>query len=163
MHELLTQSFMYFHYCICWIWHMCIKHYGVFICVMRLLTTTTSLWLSGLSGRIWVRRYQKKHSPTHTCHGYPSSLICFLHLLWCMASSLFNLCAWQSFSTISKFSLVYLLTWQPPLHTPYTMHHDPDNHAGNLSLRMPFLPPNQQHQSKVINARSVETEAIGKF
>ena len=45
--------------------------------------------------------YQKKHSPTHTYHGHQSSLICFLHLLQSMASSLLNLHAWWSFSTIS--------------------------------------------------------------
>jgi len=34
-----------------------------------------------------------------------------------MASSLFNPCSWQSYSTISlQFSLVYLLAWHPPLH-----------------------------------------------
>jgi len=70
-----------------------------------------------LSGTSRVSRYQKKHSPSHTYHGHQSSLICFLHLLWYMASSLFNLHALQSFSI--KFSLVYLLAWHPPLHTPY--------------------------------------------
>jgi len=40
------------------------------------------------------------HSPTHTYHGYQSSLMCFPHLLWTMASFLLNLHAWQSFSTI---------------------------------------------------------------
>jgi len=54
-----------------------------------------------LSGTTPVSRYQKKHSPTHTYCGYQSSLIYFLHLLWSMASSLFNLLAWQSFSRIS--------------------------------------------------------------
>jgi len=38
-------------------------------------------------------RYQKKYSPTHTYRGHQSSLICFLHLLRSMASSLFYLCA----------------------------------------------------------------------
>jgi len=32
---------------------------------------------------------------------HQSSLISFIHLTWSMASSLFNLRAWQSFSTIS--------------------------------------------------------------
>jgi len=44
-----------------------------------------------------VSRYQKKvkkHSPTHTYRGHQSSLICFIHLIWSMASSLFNLHAW---------------------------------------------------------------------
>jgi len=34
-------------------------------------------------------------------HGHQSSLICFLHLLRSTGSFLFNLCAWQSFCTIS--------------------------------------------------------------
>jgi len=48
-----------------------------------------------------------------------SSIIpyCIIHLLWSVASSLFNLRAWQSFSAISKFSLAYLLAWHPPLTT----------------------------------------------
>ena len=38
-----------------------------------------------------------------------------------MASLLFNLRTWQSFfaQPLSKSSLVYLLVWHPPLHTPY--------------------------------------------
>jgi len=55
----------------------------------------TPLWI--LSGITRVSRYQKKHSPTHTYYGRQSSLICFLRLLWSMASSLFNVHAWQSF------------------------------------------------------------------
>jgi len=35
-----------------------------------------------------------------------------------IASSLLNLCAWQSFC-ISQSFLVYLLVWNTPLHTPY--------------------------------------------
>jgi len=67
-----------------------------------------------------VSWYQKKHSPTHTRRGLQSSLVCFLHLLWSVASSPFNLHAWQSFpQSLSKFCLVYLLTWHPQLHTPY--------------------------------------------
>jgi len=47
-------------------------------------------------------------------------LICFLHLLWSMASSVLNLCIWQSFCiSLSKFSQVHLLAWHHPLHTPY--------------------------------------------
>jgi len=45
-----------------------------------------------------TRVSQKKHSPTHT---YRSHQSCFIYLLRSMVSSLFNLCAWQSFSTIS--------------------------------------------------------------
>ena len=71
--------------------------------VVRQLSTSTAtiLWYSGLSGTTRVSRYPKKHSPTHTYRGHQSSLICFLHLLRSMASSLFNLRAWKSFSTIS--------------------------------------------------------------
>jgi len=58
----------------------------------------TAHWI--LSGTTWVIQYQKKHSPTHTYRGHQSSLKCFLHLLRSMASSVFNLCAWQSFSRI---------------------------------------------------------------
>ena len=58
----------------------------------------TALWI--LSGTTRVSQYQKKHSP-YTYRGHQSSLICFIHLLRSMASSLFNPCTWQSFSTIS--------------------------------------------------------------
>jgi len=53
-----------------------------------------------LSRTTQVSWYQKKHSPTHTYYGHQPSLICFLHLLRSMASSLFNLRACQLFSTI---------------------------------------------------------------
>ena len=59
----------------------------------------TVLWI--LYGTIRVSRYQKQHSPTHTYRGNQSSLISFFHLLRSMASSLFNLHAWQFFFTIS--------------------------------------------------------------
>ena len=56
-------------------------------------------------------------TPTHTCRGHQSSLICFFHLIRSMASShepdsLFP-------QSLSKFSLVYLLAWHPQLHAPY--------------------------------------------
>jgi len=44
-----------------------------------------------LSGTTQVSRYQKKHSPTYTYCRHQSSLICFLHLLRSVTSSLFNL------------------------------------------------------------------------
>jgi len=59
----------------------------------------TALWT--LSGTTRMSRYQQKHSPTYTYCGHHTSLIYFLHLLQSMASSLFNLHALQSFSTIS--------------------------------------------------------------
>jgi len=59
----------------------------------------TALWI--MSGTTWVSRYLKKHSPTHI-HLSWSSVIPYLLPPWrSMASSLFNLLAWQSFSTIS--------------------------------------------------------------
>jgi len=75
-----------------------------------------------LSGTTRVSQYQKKHSPTHTYRGHQSSLICLIYLIWFMASSLFNLRTRQSFpfpKSLSKLSLVYLLAWHPPFHTPY--------------------------------------------
>ena len=53
------------------------------------------------SGTTRVGRYQKKHSPTHTHPDHRASLITFLHLQQSMASSLFNLRAWQSSHTTS--------------------------------------------------------------
>jgi len=57
--------------------------------IISTTTTTTVSWP-------WVSRYQRKHSPTHTYPDHQSSRISVLHLLWPIASSLFNLCAWQS-------------------------------------------------------------------
>jgi len=72
-----------------------------------------------LSGTTRVSRYQKKYSPTDHPDHHPI-FISFFHLLRSIASSLFNLRAWQSFAQpLSKSSLVYLLVWSPPLHTPY--------------------------------------------
>ena len=53
------------------------------------------------SGTTRVGRYQKEHSPTHTHPDHRASFIIFLHLQWSMASSLFNLRAWQSSRTTS--------------------------------------------------------------
>ena len=83
-------------------------------------TTTTILRLSGLSGITRVSRYKKTYSPTHTYHGHKSSLICFLifYYPWHPPCSIYmpDSLSRQSFS---KFSLVYLSAWHPPLHTPY--------------------------------------------
>jgi len=77
-----------------------------------------ALW--NLSGTTRVSRYQKKHSPTDPHRGHQSSLSAFsiyydpwhplysIHVLY----SLFP-------QSLFKFSLVYLLAWYPPLHTPY--------------------------------------------
>jgi len=61
-----------------------------------------------LSGACLLRLSWKKRPWDHLGEPVPeetfthshSSLICFLHLLQSMASSLFNLCVWQSFCTV---------------------------------------------------------------
>jgi len=77
-----------------------------------------ALWI--LSGTTHVSWYQKKHSPTHTYCGHQSNLICFLHLLWSMASSLFNLCAWQSFLHNLSPSFHRSTSWLGTVH--FTLH-----------------------------------------
>ena len=80
--------------------------------------THTHLFNNPLSRITRVGRYQKKHSPTHTHPNYQTSLINFLHLL---ASSMFNLHAWQSFSTTSVQDLFGLyLGLGPPIS--YFLH-----------------------------------------
>ena len=72
-----------------------------------------------LSRTTQMSRYQKKHSPTHHPDHHPI-FISFFHLPWSIASSLFKLCAWQSFAQpLSTSFLVYLLVWSPPPHIPY--------------------------------------------
>jgi len=68
-----------------------------------------------MSGTTQVSRCQKKHSSTHTCCAHQLSLNCFLHVLQSMASSLFNLRAWQSFSTIFP-SFLWSTSWSGTLH-----------------------------------------------
>jgi len=65
--------------------------------ISTLFTTTPQQpFYDPLSGTTRVSRYQKKHSPTH----HPI-FISFFHLPQSIASSLFNLRAWQSFCTTS--------------------------------------------------------------
>jgi len=61
---------------------------------------STQPFNSPLSRTPQVDRYQKKHSPTHTHPDHQTSFVNFLHPLWSVASSVLNLHAWQSFSTI---------------------------------------------------------------
>jgi len=73
--------------------------------------THTQPFNGPFSGTTRVGQYQKKHSPTHTRPDRRTSFINFLHLLQSTASFLFDLSAWQSFSTtspqpVSRFSLV---------------------------------------------------------
>jgi len=74
-----------------------------------------------LSGTTQVSRHQKKHSPTHTHRSHQLSLNRFLHLPRSMASFLFNLGAWQSFSTISLQVFFDLSLGLAPT-TSYTIH-----------------------------------------
>ena len=66
-------------------------------------------------------RHQKKHSPTHTHPNHRTSFINFLHFLQSIASSLFSLRAWQSFSTTSLQVLFGLPLGLGPF-TFYSMH-----------------------------------------
>jgi len=79
----------------------------------------TAVWI--LSRTTRVSQYQKKRSPTHTYRGHQSSLICFIHLIWSMASSLFNPCTRQSFSTVSLQVFFGLLLGLAPF-TSYSIH-----------------------------------------
>ena len=73
-----------------------------------------------LSATTWVSRYQKKHSPTHTHRGQqsPLSASSIYYDPWHRPCSIYM--PDRLFpQSLSKFSLVYLLAWHPPLHTPY--------------------------------------------
>jgi len=79
----------------------------------------TALWI--LSGTTRVSRYQKKHSPLTPIvvinHLYllpPSTTI---HGILPIQSTCFRTTVF--FHNVSKFTLVYLLAWHLPPHTPY--------------------------------------------
>jgi len=67
-----------------------------------------------------VSRYQKKHSPTHTHRGHQISLYAssIYYDPWHPPYSIHALYSLFP-QSLSKCSLVYLLAWHPPLHTPY--------------------------------------------
>jgi len=80
----------------------------------------TTLTTYTLSGTTQLSQYQKKRSPTHTYWGHQSSLICFIHLLWSMASSPFNLsasyvffhnlspsCLWSTFLSSTLYFILH--------------------------------------------------------
>ena len=83
--------------------------------------THTQPFNSPLSWTTRVGRYQKKHSPTHTHPDHQTSFINFLHRLRSIASSLFDLRAWQAFSTTSLQVLFGLPLGQEPC-TSYSIH-----------------------------------------
>jgi len=78
----------------------------------------TALWI--LSGTTRVSRYRKKHSPTRTLRGHQISLSAssIYYDLWHPPYSIHVLYSLFP-QSLSKFSLVYLLAWHPPLRTPY--------------------------------------------
>jgi len=73
-----------------------------------------------LSGTTWMSQYQKKHSLTHTYRGHQSSLSAFsiYYDPWHPPCSVYKPDSHFP-QSLSKFSLVYLLAWHPPLHTLY--------------------------------------------
>ena len=73
-----------------------------------------------LSGTTRVSQYQKKHSPTHH-PDHHSIFISFFHLPQSIASSLFKLCAWQSFCTTS-FHVLFGLPLGLEPSTSYSVH-----------------------------------------
>jgi len=75
-----------------------------------------ALWI--LSRTMRVSQYTHTHM-THPDH--QSSFICFLHLLRSMASSVLNMCAWQSLCTISE-QVFFGLPLGLALSTSYSIH-----------------------------------------
>jgi len=82
-------------------------------------TTTTVLRPFVHDSTTWVSQYQKKHSPIHI--SWSSS-----HLYQLLPSSTIHSILTVQFTyltiflhNLSKSSLVYLLDWSPPPHTPY--------------------------------------------
>jgi len=77
-------------------------------CLCHYTHTNTQPFNGPLSGTTQVGQYEKKHSPTHTHLDHQTSFINSLHLS--TVFSLFHLRAWQSFSAISRSSLVYVFS-----------------------------------------------------
>jgi len=96
----------------------------------------TALWI--LSKTTQFSQYQKKPSLTHTYHGHQSSLICFIHLIRSMASSLFNLRAWQSFSRMSLQVFFGLPLGLAP-STSYSIHFFIQS-LSSFCITCPYLP-----------------------
>ena len=78
--------------------------------------------------------------PEETFTHWQLSFINFLHLLWSIASFLFNLRAWHLFAQpLSKSCLVYLLVWYLPFHTPYISS---PNHCLATHVHTEIMSPN---------------------
>jgi len=96
---------------------------------------------SPLYGTTWLGQYQKKHSPTHIHPDHQTSFINFLHLLWSIASSLFNLRAWQTFST-TFLKVLFGLSLVLGPSTSYSIHSFFSHHMSILSqpVLLSFIP-----------------------
>ena len=94
---------------------------NVFKNITEISITTTTTVYGPLSGVTPVSRYQKRHSPIHTYPDNQPSIICFLHQLRSIASSLFNLYPRQSFCTTS-LQVLFGLTLGLAHSTSYSMH-----------------------------------------
>ena len=95
----------------------------VSLCLCHSIVTTTTqqqLFYGPLSGTTRVSRYEKKHSPTHH-PGHHPIFISFFHLPRSIASSLFKLRAWRSFSTTS-FHVLFGLPLGLEPSTSYSIH-----------------------------------------
>ena len=99
--------------------------------------TYTQPFNGPLSGTTRVGQYQKKHSPTHTLPDHRTSFIIFLHLLRSIASSLFNLRAWQSSSTTSLQVLFGLPLGLGP-SASYSMHFFTQSSSSSFCNTCPY-------------------------
>jgi len=101
------------------IWLLFVAHLKHWVRLYYCYFQQKQLFYGPLSGTTRVSQYQKKHLPTHHPDRH-TVFISFFHLPWSIASSLFKLHAWQSFSTTSFHDLFGLpLGLQPPPHIPY--------------------------------------------
>ena len=95
------------NYALTWSTKIVHYRYSYFNTATQQQRSFNGLW----SGTTRVGWYQKKHSPTHTHPDHHASFITFLHLQRFMASSLFNLRAWQSSRTTSFAGLLWSSPW----------------------------------------------------
>ena len=102
------------------------------------------------SGTTRVGRYQKKHSPTHTHQDHCASFITFLHLQRSMASSLFNLRAWQSSRTTSFQGLLWTSHWSWTLNFMLHTFLHPAIVIFSQHMTVPAQPVLLQYQCYVI-------------
>ena len=82
---------------------------------MKTTTKQQNPFYGPLSGTTRVSQYQKKHLPAHHPDHHPI-FISFFHLLRSIASSLFKLCAWQSFLHNLSPHPLWPTSWSGALH-----------------------------------------------